>query len=63
MGRTDFTWFLRHNSTTSEMQKISRENTLVPKSSLAVISTVEKKPAKTQAFDWFRYFVIRNTSI
>jgi hypothetical protein len=28
-----------------------------------VISTVEKKIAKTQAFDWLRYFVIQNTSI
>jgi hypothetical protein len=51
------------------MRKISRENTLVRKFSLVVISTVEKKFAKTQAligfailssktqaFDWFRYF-------
>jgi hypothetical protein len=45
------------------MRKISRENTLVRKFSLVVISTVEKKFAKTQAFDWFRYFVIQNTSI
>jgi hypothetical protein len=28
-----------------------------------VISTVEKKFAKTPAFDWLRYFVIQNTSI
>jgi hypothetical protein len=49
---------LRPNSTTSEMRKISRENTLVRKFSLIVISTVEKKFAKTQVFDWFRYFVI-----
>jgi hypothetical protein len=28
-----------------------------------VISIVEKNFAKTQAFDWFRYFVIQNTSI
>jgi hypothetical protein len=28
-----------------------------------VISTVEKKFAKTQAFDWLRHFVIQNTSI
>jgi hypothetical protein len=45
------------------MRKISRENTLVRKFSLVVISTVEKKFAKTQAFDWFRYFVIQNTGI
>jgi hypothetical protein len=44
------------------MRKISRENTLVRKFSLVVISTVEKKFAKTQAFDWFHYFVIQNTS-
>jgi hypothetical protein len=54
---------LRPNTTTSEMRKISRENTLVRNFSLVVISTVEKKFAKTQAFDWFRYFVIQNTSI
>jgi hypothetical protein len=51
------------NSTTSEMRKISRENTLLRKFSLVVISTVEKKFAKTQTFDWLRYFVIQNTSI
>jgi hypothetical protein len=46
------------------MRKISsRENTLARKFSLVVISTVEKKFAKTQAFDWLRYFVIQNTSI
>jgi hypothetical protein len=46
------------------MRKISRENALVRKFSLVVIATVEKKFAKTQAvFDWFRYFVIQNTSI
>jgi hypothetical protein len=45
------------------MRKISRENTLVRKFSLVAISTVEKKFAKTQAFDWFRYFVTQNTSI
>jgi hypothetical protein len=45
------------------MRKISRENTLVRKFSLVVISTVEKKFAKKQAFDWFRYFVIQNTGI
>ena len=54
---------IRPNSTTSEMRNISRENTLVRKFSLVVICTVEKKFAKTQAFDWFRYFVIQNTSI
>jgi hypothetical protein len=54
---------LRPNSTTSEMRNISRENTLLRKFSLVVISTVEKKFAKTQAFDWLRYFVIQNTSI
>ena len=53
----------RLNSTTSEMRKNSRENTLVRKFSLVVISAVEKKFAKTQAFDWLRYFVIQNTSI
>jgi hypothetical protein len=51
------------NSTTSEMRKISLENTLVQKFSLLMNSTVEKKFAKTQAFDWFRYSVIQNTSI
>jgi hypothetical protein len=51
------------DSTTSEMRKISRENTLVRKLSLVVISTVEKKFAKAPAFDWLRYFVIQNTSI
>jgi hypothetical protein len=45
------------------MRKSSRENTLVRKFSVVVISTAEKKFAKTQAFDWFRYFVIQNTSI
>jgi hypothetical protein len=35
------------DSTTSEMRKISRENTLVRKFSLVVISTAEKKFAKT----------------
>jgi hypothetical protein len=45
------------------MLKISRKNTLVRKFSLVVISTVEKKFSKTQAFDWLRYFVIQNTSI
>jgi hypothetical protein len=46
------------------MRQISRENTLVRKFSLVVISTVEKKFTKTQAFHgWFRYFVIQNTSI
>ena len=54
---------LRPNSTTSEMRKILRENTLVRKISLVVISTAEKKFAKTQAFDWFRYSVIQNTNI
>jgi hypothetical protein len=33
------------------------------KHKIAVISTVEKKFAKTQAFDWFRYLVIQNTRI
>jgi hypothetical protein len=45
------------------MKKISRKNTLPRKFSLVVISTVEKKFAKTQAIDWLRYFVIQNTSI
>jgi hypothetical protein len=45
------------------MRKSSREKTLVRKFALAVISIVEKNSAKTQAFDWFRYFVIQNTSI
>jgi hypothetical protein len=45
------------------MRKNSRENTLVRKFSLVVISAVEKKFAKTQAFDWLRYFVIQDTSI
>ena len=45
------------------MRKISPENTLVRKFSLVVLSTVEKKFAKTQAFDWLRYFVIQNASI
>jgi hypothetical protein len=44
------------------MRNTSRENTLVQKFSLVAISTVEKKLAKTQAFDWLRYFVIQNTS-
>jgi hypothetical protein len=39
------------------MPKISRENTLVRKVSLVVISTVEKKFAKTQAFDWLRFSI------
>jgi hypothetical protein len=42
---------------------MSRENTLVRKFSLGVISTVEKKFAKTQAFDWLHHFVTQNTSI
>jgi hypothetical protein len=45
------------------MRKISRENKFVRKFSLVVISTVDKKFAETQAFHWFRYFVIQNTSI
>jgi hypothetical protein len=45
------------------MRKFPGENKLVRKFSLVVISTVEKKIAKTQAFDWLRYFVIQNTSI
>jgi hypothetical protein len=45
------------------MRKISRENTLLRKFSLVVISSVEKKFAKTPGFDWLRYFVIENTSI
>jgi hypothetical protein len=39
------------------MPKISRENTLVRKVSLVVISTAEKKIAKTQAFDWLRFSI------
>jgi hypothetical protein len=40
------------------MRKISRENTRVRKFSLEVNSTVEQKFAKTQAFDWFRYYLL-----
>jgi hypothetical protein len=39
------------------MPKISRENTLVRKVSLVVISTAEKKFAKTEAFDWLRFSI------
>jgi hypothetical protein len=39
------------------MPKISRENTLVRKVSLVVISTAEKKIAKTEAFDWLRFAI------
>ena len=49
--------YLKARSTTSEMPKISRENTLVRNVSLVVISTAEKKFAKTQAFDWLRFAI------
>jgi hypothetical protein len=47
----------------AKCEKFRSKTHFVRKFSLVVISTVEKKFAKTQAFDWFRYFVIQNTSI
>jgi hypothetical protein len=41
-----------YNSTTSEMPEKFRAKTQL----CEVISTVERKFAKTQAFDWLRYF-------
>jgi hypothetical protein len=62
-----FSWLLLHQGLIPRRAKYekfrAKTHCLVRKFSLVVISTVEKKFAKTQGFDSLRYFVIQNTIV